>query len=400
MDIQSILLVIFLLLNLIHIFYKRRDLNLVIFSIIFSINFFKLAIEKYIPILDAFIAPLMILLFIYMVFKNLKIGKKLKIQKFMTLFLIVILVNFLFSIIIHGNVVSDNIFFSSLINILYIYLVVATLTFSRISTENFKKAILPVIYPLIFYISIGFLDYFIYRNNRIGEDLNPNYYALSLILAFVFFSYTYNRKKIFVFFTGIIVAILIFLTNSDSAIVSIAIMFFLSYFSTINFRITLKIIYIAITAGLLFTFYISFANEFDLLFVKSIFTKDDFSRIYIFNNVVSNFIKNPIFGVPYGTFRVNWNGLEMVTHNDYLRILVELGLIGFLLFISQFYFSINKLKKFNQKTKTFLISIIIINFTYSLTHNNLNNPFFWIILLLPYLLINNKENLNVKYKKT
>jgi len=86
----------------------------------------------------------------------------------------------------------------------------------------------------------------------------------------------------------------------------------------------------------------------------------------------------------------------LVTHNDYLRIITELGLIGFIVFISFITFQVKSvftiLKKYDKKIGYALLSLLIFNLLFSFAHNNMNSLLFWYISMLPFHIRHMYEN--------
>ena len=118
--------------------------------------------------------------------------------------------------------------------------------------------------------------------------------------------------------------------------------------------------------------------------------------------------QKPINGVGYGQFiekfadylpyghpaiTTLYRRNKIVTHNDYLRIIDELGIPAFLLllmFIGYVYYKGIK----NGNVLWYLFSYALI---FSAAHNNMNALMFWFLVLLPvhYLSLKNRKKLRV-----
>lgn len=120
---------------------------------------------------------------------------------------------------------------------------------------------------------------------------------------------------------------------------------------------------------------------------------------------LKGFEEKPIFGHGFGNFRNNTkiydtNGNHIrnpVTHNDYLQILYEQGLIGFFSFIFLFLFNFSRLRKINsrirsqsavQLTQVFIVAISIN------TVNLFDHPIFWIFMAMTFIKHNYVEKFN------
>ena len=115
---------------------------------------------------------------------------------------------------------------------------------------------------------------------------------------------------------------------------------------------------------------------------------------------------HPVNGVGWGRFiseysnytsvaerslgvRVRFENPEMrrrVTHNDYLRILAELGWVAFSSCLVFSLYSLVILWRHRAFGIEYLAPVYVGMLMFSLGHNNLNGAFFWFVFLLPYWL--------------
>lgn len=159
------------------------------------------------------------------------------------------------------------------------------------------------------------------------------------------------------------------------------------FISTILFLFLLKIkipVKKVITVGI---FFILFSNSFSqngFGFEKGTIK----SRIYIWQKTLNIFKKNPFIGVGAGNFKINFllyaedrpyqialikEVLEDV-HNDFLEILVETGIIGFLIFLF-ILFQIFKTSYFTYKKEKILTSGILCSIVGLLFNSLASFPF-------------------------
>ena len=78
-----------------------------------------------------------------------------------------------------------------------------------------------------------------------------------------------------------------------------------------------------------------------------------------------------------------------VTHNDFFRILAELGILGVLFIVFYLYnlFAIYKNSVFRNNKYTILtISLLMGTLIFSMFHNNFTSFVFWFIMFLPFII--------------
>ena len=124
-------------------------------------------------------------------------------------------------------------------------------------------------------------------------------------------------------------------------------------------------------------------------------------RYEIFLVVKNIFEAKPLFGIGYGRFIEEFKYYldgdivllhaidEIVTHNDYYRVLAELGLFGMFLFL--FYILKNAFYLLRIKYDFAVLFLFILAVSYSFTHNNLNSFLFWLMASMPYIYYQRKK---------
>lgn len=390
MAIKSILLLLVIIGQI--VFFYRNQPNLeknIIFSII-SLYCLKLYLEKYIGFLDTGITIAIIIgIFISTVFKFKKTDYAVIDIKRIPLFIIIMTLLVFFNGVVHSvyNGEITPLYLQGFFNVLFISVLVLFVFSNLDDVEellSISKYTLPSFILLMFF---GYYDYLVLGMSRIGSDVNPNYYAQMTIILFVL--YIFNSKKIFSISNLVItlsVIILVVLSDSSSAKISLIILsgmtilyIFRIKHSIINFIGPLHLMFVSFFTYKTINFSID-GNLFD------VFVKEDLSRIFIWKYTWGKIIDSPLLGHEYNTFRAPWGNMMYVTHNDYLRIMVELGLFGSLLFLIYLVLQFNRLSKL-QNPKLFFLncSLLFITLTYSITHNNINNFMFWLALMLPSL---------------
>ena len=115
--------------------------------------------------------------------------------------------------------------------------------------------------------------------------------------------------------------------------------------------------------------------------------------------------ENPWFGVGWGNYISEFsnyshlpkaiftdNGVvdtlyeeRRVSHNDYVRILAELGIPAFILSVILTFAVFFRAWKLEGPFQTVVMPVWMGLFLFSLVHNNLNTAYFWVFFLLPHL---------------
>jgi O-antigen ligase len=235
---------------------------------------------------------------------------------------------------------------------------------------------------------------------------NPNYlgYALLPGLVLVIFS-KQNYKQLIV----PLIIFSIFATGSRAAELSVVFIVLLFIFFNIK---QLNKSYLAVSLLIVIST--------SILFFDKIVTNQDFNgtRGVLAKISLNVFNEHPINGMGYGQFRKsfsryvdedirkignieiekalaeNTENAEKMTHNDFLTIVAELGLIGLVFVIFLFYKLYGELKKLllHSRNNYFLsIGLIGSSLIFSLFHNNLTSFVFWFILFVPFIMNRNYE---------
>ena len=252
------------------------------------------------------------------------------------------------SLLVSSNkllVIAD---FFRLVTILLFYL----LCYRFVDTEKKAKKFTQVfLYSSIIPISVGFIQFLYGSNiflnifNRIsGTFVNPVQFGhfLSLISIFAIVFWLNNKKKnsIYFFFAGLAILCLL-LTYTRGA--------WLGFFAGIGSLVILTksigrklfLILIISSVSLLVLLFLPNINE---LLISSInFTNTEISsvatRLLIWHKGFGLFLENPLFGIG---LKQSFYILNVEPHNDYLRVLIELGIIGLIQFLLISYFMIRK----------------------------------------------------------
>lgn len=228
---------------------------------------------------------------------------------------------------------------------------------------------------------------------------NENYLAI-LLYSFFYFHIICLRlskhiERILFLFITIINIILITATSARSIL--IAIFFLIMFWVILKFkrRFFTRLIYIVLAGNFLFIgFYVllSYIQLGNILndWSRSIFNKNLFSgRTEIWIDVMRKVIEKPFFGYGIGVKASDITDIKLTTHNMYLQLLMEFGIIGtiffILLLISIWRMLMKRLDHFVIRwSSCFMLSILVyLSFEVTLLQNNYSIAFFqWIIMTI------------------
>ena len=318
----------------------------------------------------------------------------------LALFLLTLLLSFI------GNDIYMAYYIHYVRNFVFVASIVAYLYFVLDSNDKLEE-----LFKLIVAITILLAVFIVVEVLQIGWGRswlfysNPNYlgYALLPGLVLVIFS-KQNYKQLIV----PLIIFSIFATGSRAAELSVVFIVLLFIFFNIK---QLNKSYLAVSLLIVISTLI-------LFFDKIVTNQDSNGTRGVLAKISLNvFNEHPINGMGYGQFRKSFSryvdedirkignleiekalaeNAEKMTHNDFLTIVAELGLIGLVFVIFLFYKLYGELKKLllHSRNNYFLsIGLIGSSLIFSLFHNNLTSFVFWFILFVPFIM-------NRNYKKT
>ena len=204
-------------------------------------------------------------------------------------------------------------------------------------------------------------------------------------------------------------AFAIFTTGSKAAEISVIFVYILFFIKNKYYLNFFKSLIIILITFLLTIFYETIVSNNNDVIDK---TRTRFSLSLIGYEM---FLDNPVNGVGYGQFRTkykdyisndilnlgnheianaklncqgikNTNCPEIMTHNDLLTIITELGTVGIIFLLVVFKKIIRKMKYLqvnNGQRTMYYVSLISSILIFSLFHNNITSYIFWFLLLMP-----------------
>lgn len=345
---------------------------------VFSILSFD-SIIKFVIIFD---------LFIMLINKRKKISLSKKSIPFILSVLICDLITY-----VRGNLTGDQFsqLITGLLNILFIYAMIIELRL-RITTYNSFKQVVDIFkYNGIILSLSAIVEVIYYKNLRAELGMgNPNYLAFYLAFSMILVSVFSERKESFFVFFIILIGILE--TGSFSVFIVVLFFYFLRFvYSSVKEKRINKIsiglfIFLSFLIPLIIIVSVS-----DKMAASSVFgfisQKKDIQRVLIWQNALFRWRDNPIWGVGYNCWRALTSDslrIEYVTHNDFLRILVDLGLVGIVSFLILWIGAIQTILQSSKSKQFFYVSMLFLLVIFSSFHNNINSILFWFIFDLPY----------------
>ncbi len=320
-----------------------------------------------------------------------KRDRKIHFNKYELLFYIVVCISWF-------QMSYSNFYYTGLLNLTYIFL----LTSSFFNTRLFRNPKIIAKTLIINGLVLSFLaiiERLIYNSRVSTTFFNPNYLAIYLVFSLVIlFFYAPKKKSLLI----VIIFIAILLTESDAVIVGIVfpvLIIILNKFKLkITYRFIFPVIFISFTIGIIYGLSQSLLSNIEYFdhAASGVLKSSDSIRFDIWSIAISLFNKNPLIGIGYNQFQpqIAHTGFQnfmfnrreegFVTHNDFVRILVELGLVGSLVFYIYIYKVINLSNKTQDiKMRMTYLSLVLILLFFSFTHNNINSLLFWMTLAFP-----------------
>jgi hypothetical protein len=352
--------------------------------------------EELLPLVDVILQAAIVVVFLYDIIVKYKLNHKFKYEKYLVFFAFLILFNGL------SNGMSSALYTKGYVQGLLNYGFIFVLCLYILNTINTREELIDILWMTRFNIILlfvfAFFDTNIHDIGRAGDVVNPNYLSqMSIILILFFIFSTENKFSLVSFLFYVLSTYTIILTGSKSGLM--ALMIIIGSILLFNIKSKKLIMISYYTFWGIFLFYmgviLSTANyEYGLLrfFVKA----EDTSRVMLWQYTYYEFLKHPIMGELYNTFRAPWGTIKLVTHNDYLRLAVELGITGVVLLFAFGRKQMKLLLQYSNRDSLFLYSLIMVTLSYSLSHNNINNPMFWLALVIPSLKVFDLDNANME----
>lgn len=324
-----------------------------------------------------------------------------KIHKFNYIF-----ITFLFFIcisLIFSKINDDA--YAQLLNFL-VAIGVTNYLYNSISSTQKMQVLMLFVGRLAVILSIlGLIEFGANISERIeGTFANSNYYAffLGIGYCFVFQSTSDLRRN----FSLLLILIAIVFSGSRAALIFPMLQFFWYLYRSKNFRslVSYGIFGLVITAAIIASGLTRFSDV-------EASEGSDAERI-IFAKIAFLMVSDhPFTGVGWGRYISEFGSYSStaeqiftsagvidasgqdrrVTHNDYIRILAELGWIAFLASLISLFVGFVKTVKNKNHEFGYIFPVWLGTAIFSFTHNNLNGALFWFIFLFPFYFLRNKQ---------
>ena len=275
--------------------------------------------------------------------------EKLKINeiKYFVVFILLILVSFI-------NVINTSEFFIEFFRTVNFFLaLVIFMTLSKKTSINY------IVYLVVFFCLIDVLGLFaqsIQNLPAIGFTANKNIAAFSLAikLNYVFYLINRNQSILLRFFLfsiyGLGIFSLLSINSKGGILISIISLIYYLFFSLIKLKSN-KDLFINTSLIILLTIIINLTGGLGKNTISTIqnsttsfnLEQGNQDRLAYYSQVLSSFKENPLTGVGHGNWKlasIKFDGNRMrdyivqyYTHNDFLQVLAEVGLLGLIFYI-------------------------------------------------------------------
>ena len=267
------------------------------------------------------------------------------------------------------------------------------------------------IYALTAGLIINFISFFIFRGINIDEDgrfsgtlSNSNILAIIGVFSIFFYSlYVQNSEKKSAFLFTVFLGISLFLIMATGSRKGLVLGSFITLFSIRSFAQKQKQYYfiLLVLLPVLLLYIIQSGFSENIIAVERL--QESFSffktgegdsstkwRLHFIDTAYNVFRENMAFGVGIDAFQ-HFTTLGQYAHNNYLEILADLGVIGFLLYYS-IYFPII-VKAIKQRKNGIFVAMIIAILIMEVAVVTYYTRIFWIFMFFFY------EKLSIHKKK-
>ena len=267
--------------------------------------------------------------------------------KYFVVFILFILLSFI-------NVINTSEFFIEFFRTVNFFLaLVVFMTLSKKISINY------IVYLVVFFCLIDVLGLFaqsIQNLPTIGFTANKNIAAFSLAIKLNYVFYLINRhQSIFLRFFlfaiyGLGIFSLLSINSKGGILISIISLIYYLFFSLIKLKSN-KDLFINTSLIILLTIIINLAGGLGKNTISTIqnsttsfnLEQGNQDRLAYYSQVLSSFKENPLTGIGHGNWKlasIKFDGNRMrdyivqyYTHNDFLQVLAEVGLLGLIFYI-------------------------------------------------------------------
>lgn len=294
--------------------------------------------------------------------------------------------------------------FLNLLAPLILYFIVSTLPITTEKVKLLLKVLLISSFCAISYLLILSLKTPYSMVHRLFiSNYGPNDYGcllaeiILMVIIFIFF----QKNK----YQNILLSVLLFLllialifTYSRGAWIGL-IGGFIGLYFTLNKKMKIKLFIALIILGIIY-FFVSDSNLELVTRVESIFSTDTGSnaqRVIVWKTALKMIPISPVFGI--GPFMFsdyfkkinpqNWDYMYFHAHNNFLTILVEMGIVGLLAFINLMIFSFIEILDLKKSQNPFqkCLALITLAWFWVITCHGMIDYIFWVKPFTMFMLL-------------
>lgn len=221
---------------------------------------------------------------------------------------------------------------------------------------------------------------------------NRNFVSIYEFMGLVGLTYlAKNDKRLKIKFAIILITMDLLLMKSSSVYIAILILTVICGLRKMH--LTSKPIYSAIlivccvaVVGTIVTVSSPKALHNDIVVaIQNARSSDDYTRTLIWEEALKVAKENVVYGIGPDKFRDTRTGYEFPTHNDYLKVLVETGIIGLVAFVTFIIITCRKTIAIRDKNvRQSCICTVLALLVFILFHGYINYVTFWIVMCIPY----------------
>ena len=305
----------------------------------------------------------------------------------------------LFSVFISNNIIEGIISFYKIIILIVVFFICCDI-FKKISSPFFGFCIVLSI-SLFIESSYILIQFFSSLDSLTGIASNPNISSSSIILKLPFIIFlgfqSLKRNQVLLIKIIELTSILgVIILGSRLGVLSLLLIYFLTF---LIYKDQRQKQILPLLVVIIFGFYINISDQSDNLKIDTLsienLSKDESAnqRLIFYKKAINLSFKKPIFGYGLGSwkyeslpYKENYDRNILVsyyTHNDFLQILFELGIIGLVIYLSFLNSLMKKIFQIENRYKGILTITLIVFLINSL----LNFPLHRSQEIIPFVII-------------
>lgn len=243
-------------------------------------------------------------------------------------------------------------------------------------------------------ISVADIISFIIYKNCIFCDIlsNRNFVSIYSFLGLLGLLYLYrSTRKVKILVAIVVVLLDLLLMKSSSVYIAIfsllCIWILRKLYCTSRgmYRLIIALFGIAVVITIIIVASPLASKNGVVMAIQNMRSSQDYTRTLIWDEALSLAKDNMIFGIGPDKFRDTRTGYKFPTHNDYIKVLTETGLIGLCAFVTFLISTFKDLLRIQDKrVKRYVFCAILGLLIFILFHGYINYVTFWIVLSIPY----------------